>query len=591
MDSEGKIIYIGKAKVLKDRVRSYFHKSGHAFYSGKVERMVARIAGLETIVTDSEVEALILEANLVKMHRPHYNILLKDDKSFPYIRITNELYPRVFMTRRIIQDGSKYFGPFTDVKPVKRTLATLKRLFPVRLCKLKISRGSVEKKRNKVCLNYHMQKCLGPCGGLISRGDYIEMIEQVTQFLKGKTSALVKDLQTRMKEASDKLEYEKAARFRDRIQAVKTYESNQKVVTIAKIDRDIIAVSSDDTLIAGIIFKVRDGKLTGKQHYQLTTKQEENITSIIKTVMQQYYISSEYVPGEIFLQQEPEDLDTLSSWLEGKSGRKVNIVIPVIGDKKKLLDMCLKNADLLLEELKIQQIQRRDYLPKSIQELQKDLKLDRLPRRIEAFDVSNISGREPVASMVCFINATPAKSEYRKFKIKTVEGANDYAMMAEAVERRYSRVLKENLPLPDLILVDGGKGQLSTIKHTLVKIGLENQPVIGLAKKLEEVFLPGFSDPQNIPKTSPGIKLLQRIRDESHRFAITYHRLLRKKRTIVSELDKIPGIGPYRQKLLLSHFGSVERLKAADYKDIVEVKGFSGKMAEIVFDYFHNNKD
>ncbi len=585
-NADGKIIYIGKAKNLRNRVRSYFMDRGYR--DPKLDVLISKIVDLEIVVTDSEVEALLLENNLIKEYAPRYNVRLKDDKSYPYIVVTNEPYPRVFPTRRIHRDGSKYFGPYTDVRAMHSMLRAIRSIFPIRSCDYVIDEQVIEKKKIKVCLDYHIKKCQGPCEGLVSHQDYTTMIEQVKQLLKGKTRTLQQILEEEMERFASSLEFEKAAEVRNRLQGLMKYQEKQKVAMSDFVDRDIISVASQEHDAVGVIFRVRDGKIIGKQHFVFTGAEFESENEITEHLLQRYYNETDDIPSEIFIPLELEDADAIAQWIGDKSFQKVEIVVPKIGDKAKLVRMCQTNAKYLLDEILIQKSKVDDFIPRSVQALKRDLHLASIPRRIECFDISHFHGSETVASMVSFLDGKPRKSEYRKFKIKTVEGVDDFASMREVIRRRYQRVLEEKLEMPDLIIVDGGKGQLSSAVEILTELGLQNQPIIGLAKRLEEVFLPGESIAQNIPKTSSGLKLLQRVRDEAHRFAITFHRSLRDKRTLQTELEEIEGIGPIRAKELLEKLGSVKAVKNATSEQIAEIIGWSA--AQKVKEYFEEQE-
>jgi excinuclease ABC subunit C len=579
---EGRLLYVGKAVSLRNRVRQYFQKSRAP--DARLDAMISKIADLEVIVTDSEIEALILEANLVKQYNPRYNVNLKDDKSYPFIVVTNEPFPRVFVTRRIVRDGSKYFGPYTDVKTMRYALKTIRDTFKVRSCNYFIDQEVIRKKKIKVCLDYHIKKCDGPCEGLVSEEKYNEMIHQVTQLLKGKTSSLVKTLEGEMERLSDEMRYEDAATVRDRIQALSVYASRQKIVDLEESDRDIVAIAADGDDACGVVFRIREGKLVGSQHFYMNNVEGRAETEVVEQFLERYYLDAQDIPREIFLPVELESVEVVTRWLSEKSGEPVEIIVPKIGEKAKLIAMCRNNARFLLDELKIQKMKRSDFVPHSVMALQRDLRLPEPPRRIECFDISNIQGADAVASMVTFVDARPVKNDYRRFKIHTVVGPDDFASMREVFERRYKRLLDENGIVPDLIMVDGGKGQLSSALDVLSKLGIKNQPIIGLAKRLEEVFVPGVSEAQSIPKTSSGLRLLQRIRDEAHRFAVTYHRTVRSKRTLQTELDLIKGIGKIRAKELLEAFGSVQGVKFATEEQLAEIVG--QKVAEKIKAYF-----
>jgi len=580
-NADGKVIYVGKAKNLRNRVRSYFQQSRVG--DAKFGALVSRIADVEIIVTDSEVEALILEANLIKKFKPRYNILLRDDKSYPYIVITNEPFPRVFPTRTVKRDGSRYFGPYTDVKMMKFALRTIRDIFMVRSCNYHIDDEAIRKKKIKLCLDYHIKKCEGPCEGLVSRERYNRMIHQVAQLLSGKTKELIKQLEEEMDRLSTKMKFEEAAQVRNQLNALAIYTSKQKVVTTDLIDRDIMAIVQEDDDACGVVFKIRDGKVVGRQHFYMSGVAGKQESEVLETLVQRYYLDADYVPQEVFLSGEIENIESVEKWLNERQQAKVEITIPKIGDKAKLVEMCRTNAKFLLEELKLQKM-KKDFVPHSVKALQRDLRLEKLPRRIECFDISNIQGADTVASMVAFLDGKPRKSDYRKFKIKTVAGPDDFASMKEVIQRRYSRVLEEGGSMPDLIMVDGGKGQLSSAVEVLKQLGIKNQPIIGLAKRLEEVFVPDASEPQSIPKASSGLKLLQHIRDEAHRFAITFHRSLRSKRTIQTELEEIEGVGEKRAKYLLERFGSVRGVQDASLDELATVVG--KRVAEKIKAYF-----
>jgi excinuclease ABC subunit C len=585
-DKNKKILYVGKAGVLRNRVRSYF-QSGPIH--PKIDALVKRIADIEYIVTDSEVEALILENNLIKKHKPRYNVNLRDDKTYPYIRITNEDFPQVFVTRKVIRDGSHYFGPYTDVKNVRYTLKTLQQIFTIRSCKYNLTPEVIEKKKVQLCLDYYIHKCKGPCQALQSKEDYQIEIDRVNRFLKGKTDDLVKEIRNEMNSCSERMEFEEAARFRDKLNALENYRNAQKVVYHDAVDRDILAVAKEDDDACAALFKVRESKITGRIHYYMAQVEWQTLPEIITTFIEQYYFKSDEIPQEVYIQEEIGNEKTVVSWLSERLGKKVNILVPQQGEKKKLVDLAQKNAKYLLEELKLQKLKSKDYVPHVVKALQRDLRLKKEPRYIECFDISNIQGTDPVASMVCFIDGRPKKTEYRRFKIQTKDTPDDFAMMREVVKRRYLRLLKENKKLPDLIMIDGGKGQLSSALGVLNDLGIQNQQIIGLAKRLEELFFPGISDAQMLPHTSSSLRLMQQIRDEAHRFAITFHRERRKKRTIASELDRIEGIGPQRRKQLLKTFGSIKNIKELSVNELVEKGKIPTNTAQNIFNYFHKS--
>ncbi len=585
-NSRAEIIYVGKAKVLRNRVRSYFQDSRNLDI--KTARLVGKIADLETIITDSEVEALILESNLIKEYKPRYNINLKDDKSFPYIRVTNEPFPRIFPTRKLVRDGSRYFGPYTDVLSMRELLKTVKRLFPLRSCNLALTEESISQGKFRVCLNYHIKKCHGPCQGFISRSEYMQMIDYVVGFIEGKSTKVVESITRQMHESAAARKFEQAARLRDQLQSIQAFQQKQKVVDPSFRDRDIIAVAMDDGDACVVVFQVREGKIIGRQHFFLNGIENENMPAVTTVFLQQYYISRDYVPLEILLPAPlGADAVTIKTWLSEKRGERIELLAPVRGEKAHIVQMCSRNARLLLEEMQLQRSNSLDYTAGSVKALQKDLGLDKLPLRIEAFDISNIQGTDPVASMVCFVNGKAHRSDYRHFRIRSKETPDDYTMMREAVYRRYSRLQRENQPMPDLILIDGGKGQLSAALESLHKLELTSQPIVALAKRLDEIFAPGESESRNIRRDSPGLRLLQRVRDEAHRFAVTFHRKLRKRRALWSELESIPGVGEGRRSSLIKHLGSLKKVKVATVEELAAVPGLPKAVAERIYAFFH----
>lgn len=586
LNSKGKVIYVGKALNLKYRVKSYFQNN---ITSAKTLALVSKIENIEIIATDTEIEALVLENNLIKELKPKYNINLKDDKSFPFIKVTNEPFPRIYPTRRVVKDGSKYFGPYTGVKNMKSSLRMINQIFKVRSCKLNITDENIRKKKFKVCLDYHIKKCDGPCEGLISQAKYGEMVNEVIKLLKGKTDDLIKELETKMNIAVDKLEFEEAAEIRDKIQRLSAISSRQKIVSDDFEDRDIFAAAFEGKDSACSIFIVRSGKLVAKKQLRLSIEEGESIEEIYSAAVNFYYIEQTEIPPEIVLEIEPAESEILLEWLRMHSNKKVKFHIPKRGSLHSLVKMCKENAMLQLKEIQLQKMKTQGYVPYPVAALQRDLHLKVLPRKIECFDISNLQGSDTVASMVVFEDGKPKKSQYRKYLIKDVEGPDDFSSMREVIRRRYSKLIEENTPLPDLIMVDGGKGQLSSAIDVLDELNLKNYSIIGLAKRLEEVFLPGQSDSASIPKTSSGLKLLQQIRDEAHRFAITFHRQRRSKRTIKTELTEIKGIGKSTAEKLLREAGSISNIKNLDMKELSGLIG-SDKAARII-DYFQTKKN
>jgi excinuclease ABC subunit C len=584
-NNDGKVIYIGKAQNLRNRVRQYFHKS--RVTDTRIDAMVAKIVDVELTVTDSEIEALILEANLIKQLKPRYNVVLKDDKSYPYIALTKEMYPRVFVTRRNIP-GYRYFGPYTDVKAMRSALKTIRDIFLIRSCNYDLAESSISQNKFKVCLDYHIKKCEGPCEGYVTRGRYNALIDQAAQVLRGKTKSVTEVLKKEMDILAEETKYEEAASVRNRINALKVYSERQKIVDSTEADRDIVALVSKGDDACAVIFKVRDGKMIGSQHIYLSNITGKYFGDLLEAVLERYYLDQEDIPPDLFLSDELENRDIMKEWLRKQSGHEVNVEIPKTGDKAKLVALVRTNAQFWLDELELIKLKRGDIVPHSLEALQRDLRLPSPPRRIECFDISNIQETDTVASMVVFVDGKPKKSEYRKFKIHSVEGQNDFASMQEVVKRRYERLLRENEELPNLIMVDGGIGQLSSAVEVLDTLGLKTIPILGLAKKLEEVFLPHQSEPVQLPRTSSGLRLMQQIRDEAHRFAITYHRVVRSQRILQTELDLIKGVGKKRAGELLEVFGSVQGVKFATEEQLAEIVGEA--VAKRILEYFDHTE-
>ncbi len=586
-DSSGKVIYVGKAKNLRARVRSYFQEGRPR--DAKTTALVRKIDDLEIIVTDSAVEALILEDTLIKDLRPRYNIMLRDDKTYPRIRVTNEPFPRVFPTRRIVRDGSRYFGPYTDGKYVRYLMRTLRSIFPIRSCDLGLTDESISQGKYKVCLDFQIGRCDGPCEAHVTRAEYGAMIDGVVQVLKGRTKRLEVELEREMEIYAEKMMFEKAARSRDRLKKLKEYNARQKVVTEDLADRDIVGVYREDDDAGVVILRVREGRLIGKRHHYLGGVLHAEDTEVLRNLLRTHYMAEEPPPDEVLVGIDPgEEFDELELFLSSiRKDGTTRLVVPKIGDKIKLVAMATSNAKLLIGELKLQRMKRSEGLPRVLESLQRDLRLDKPPRRIECFDNSNFHGTDPVASMVCFIDAKPRKSEYRKFKIKTVDGPDDFASMKEVVTRRYRRLLSEGGALPDLVLIDGGKGQVSSATAAMDELGLGHIPLVGIAKRLEEIVVPYENETILLPKSSSSLRLLQQLRDEAHRFAITFHRSLRDKRTVKSELTNIPGVGPSVAKKIINSYGSVRSVVSATRDDLMATLGM--KTGERVYAYFHGD--
>ncbi len=577
-----KIIYIGKAKILKNRVRSYF--SGKSGKDPKTLVMIRHIVDVDWMVVRDEVEALLTEVNMIKEHRPRYNVLMKDDKTFPYLQITNESYPRIEVIRlkNLTKDGHTYFGPFTDGKRLRQVMRVIHKIFPLRTCSYLIDDAYIAENRGQICLDYHINRCEGPCEGIVSQKDYNKMISRILDFLKGKNTEIQSFIHSKMEDASQNKEFESAAHYRDQLLTIREFTKRQKKISQDFKNQDVVATSQENTVAMGVVMRIRNGHLIGREKFPIKIHPTDNETLVLSQFLMQYYSTTSDIPKEIIIEKDTEDVHKIESWLTQEKGNRVHIVIPQIGEKQKLAKMCRRNSDLLLKELVIRKTRQKELVPKMVAQLQEDLGLNVPPRRIEAFDNSNIQGAHPVAGMVCFVDGKPRKSEYRKFNIKTVEGIDDFASMKEVVFRRYKRVLDEKTTLPDLIVIDGGKGQLSSAKHALDDLGLEFIPIIGLAKKLEEVFKPNISEPQNIAKTSPGLFLLRQIRDEVHRYAITFHRRKRGKAMTKSQFEDIPGIGPKRLKVLWEKFDSVEAIQNASIEEIIEKTGFPLQIAKVL---------
>ena len=582
------VLYVGKARNLRSRVRSYFRKDDRR--EGRIRLLVAKTIDLEIIVTDNETEALILENNLIKTLRPRYNINLKDDKTYPYICVKNEPFPRVFPTRRIVRDGSRYFGPYTDVTNMKRALRAIRSIFKIRTCSLNLAAEPIAAGKYQTCLEYHIQKCAGPCVGLQSREDYDATVAQVEKLLSGHTTALTDILERAMREASDNLLFEEAARLRNQTNAVRKYAERQKIVSGDAIDRDLFGMATDreENAAAIVLFKVREGKIIGREHKVVRPIDGHADESLMQSYLEHYYMRAEFFPKEVFLGTPVSDPEPLEAFLRAKHGKKVTIRVPQRGEKADLMRMTETNAQLLLGEYKLELMKRgEDRIPFAVQALQKDLQLTHLPRRIECFDISHLGGTGTVASCVVFHNGRPRKSEYRSYKVRSVANGkpDDFASMQEVVRRRYMRLAQQETVAPDLVVIDGGKGQLSSALKGLQEAGVQGAfPIIGLSKRLEEVHRPGDPDPYHIAKQSASLQLIQRIRDEAHRFAVNLQRKQRKRKLLHSELLEIPGIGPKTVQKLISTFGSVRRVKKADKESLSEVIG--SRLAGQVLSHF-----
>ncbi|MEM1125698.1 MAG: excinuclease ABC subunit UvrC [Bacteroidota bacterium] len=575
-DDQGTVLYVGKAKNLRTRVRSYFQEGRPR--DARLQALVRKIADVEVIVTDTEVEALILENNLIKKLKPRYNVNLKDDKTYPYICIKKERFPRVFPTRRVQRDGSHYFGPYTDGKAMRHLLDVIRSTFKLRTCSLHLAPAPIAAGKYETCLEYHIQKCAAPCVGYQSEDDYDATISQIKRLLDGKTDALVAQLQTEMQEAAQAMDFERAAERRDQIRALQKYSAKQKVVSPDFLDRDLFAMAIDreENAACGVLFKVREGKIIGRQHKYIHQLHDQPDEALMQSFVEAHYAETSFFPEEVHLATPMDTTDALEAFLRTQRGKKVPVKVPQRGDKADLMRMTEANARLLLDELKLQRAKQQEgRIPHAVKQLKDDLRMERLPRRIECFDISHLGGTGTVASCVVFEDGKPRKRDYRTYNINTVEDGkpDDFQSMREVIERRYRRLLEENGPWPDLLIVDGGKGQLSSAVESLEEAGVYGRfTVVGLAKRLEEVFFPGDSDPKHIARTSASLHLLQRCRDEAHRFAVTAQRKQRRK-TLTSELLDIPGVGAKTAQKLLKTFGSVKRVKAADLEALADTVG------------------
>jgi excinuclease ABC subunit C len=598
-DDQGKIIYVGKATSLRQRVRSYFQKSKH--HTLKERSLIKNIYDFETIVVDSPVEALILECNLIKQHRPKYNIRLRDDKHYPYIKITlNETFPRALVVRSIKPDQGKYFGPYTNSTAMHETLKIIKDIFPLRSCR----KENVDTK-TRACLNAHISKCASPCAGKITEEKYREMVDQVILFLEGRRGEVIKDLENKMKQAAEELNFEEAARYRDQIQAVRQVVEKQKIENQSSEDRDVVGLATDKDLAAAVVFFVRGGKVMGREHFFLTNVDHDQEAFLLGAFLQQYYAHAEEIPGEIVVQGTLADQALLEEWLTKKRGLKVRIHQAQRGDKKRLLDLVIKNARIKLDQHHSLKNRRKEEAGAALEQLRQELNLPQTPHRIECYDISNTQGTNSVGSMIGFVGGEPCPAEYRRFKVKTVQGPNDFASLQEVLSRRIQRGLAERRSIreaglaaqeakfahfPDLMIIDGGKGQLSAVKEILDQFAL-SLPVFGLAEEFEHLYRPEESTPIVLAANSPAYYLVQRVRNEAHRFAITYHRKLRSQEQVKSVLDDIPGIGPARRKALLKAYGSVEKIAQASPEELSLVEGMNRKVATNVVHFFNKKKE
>ena len=592
----GEILYVGKASKLKNRIRSYFTGKTHSH--PKIETLVNTLVDFEFIITESEQEALILESNLIKSHKPKFNSRLKDDKSYPFIKIdVSEKFPQVYVTRNVSNDDARYFGPYTDAGSVRRTLSLLNKLFPYRSCTKQIT-GSDD----RACLDFHIKRCVGPCIGAVDDIEYNKIIDQVILFLEGDTKQIVNSLRLQMRKAAESLKFEKAASLRDQLQSIEKVQQGQKVLTLKSNNMDIIG-SSQSSYEAWIeVFFIRQGKLIGRENYLMDVGIADSISEVESAFLKQFYGVTPYVPPLILTQHEIlEEKQAIQSFLSEKRGTKVVLLHPKRGDRKKLVDMVTENARLGMEQLRITRFSETDSDDKAMLEVQEALNLPKLPNRIECYDISNIQGTNAVGSMVVFENGSPKTSDYRRFQIKSVKGIDDYSMMREMLTRRFNRMSNlsnENTAglhkrsnqeawtmKPDLVLIDGGKGHLGAALQVFLEMGISDVPLASLAKENEELFTPESPHSILLPKNSPGMYLVQRARDEAHRFAITYHRKRRSNQSFQSSLDLIPGIGPKKRRSLLRKYGSIKNIKESSLEDIATTPGITLKLAEQILDH------
>ena len=590
-DVNRRVIYVGKAVVLRHRVRSYFQKA--TTHTPKTERLVAEIADLEWIVTESELEALILECELIKRYRPRYNVRLKDDKRYPYIKVSlQEDFPRIYTVRKMVRDGARYYGPFTSSQAVHQSLELMRHLFPYRTCEREITGRD-----RRPCLYYHIKRCLGPCIGAVDKEAYRAVIERVCLFLEGKQEQIVAGLQADMQNAAESLDYERAAERRDQIAAITRIIESQRIVSGHLRDHDFIAFARDDGQACVQVFFVRQGKLIGREYFLLMGAYGEREAEIMDSFIKQFYDEAAQIPPEILVQTDLDELAVIQQWLRRKRGTKVLVKVPRRGEKRGIMRLAMENAEETLRRLHEEWAADTSKHTEALGEIQSVLGLSTPPTRIECYDISNTQGTLATGSMVVFVKGVPSKQDYRRFRIKTVRGPDDYASLAEVLRRRFSRAGGRDAArspdgkesrwaiMPDLLIVDGGRGQLSAAREALAEMGVGGIPTVALSKGEEALHVPGRSAPVLLPRTSQGFYLLQRIRDEAHRFAISYHRKLRRAEGIASLLDDVPGIGPQRRRALLSQFGSLEGIRAATVEELAAVPGITQRVAERLVEY------
>ena len=617
--ADSEVLYVGKAANLRNRVSGYFFGSP-AGQPPKIRQLVRRVADFEFIVTESEQEALILESNLIKERQPQYNARLKDDKSYPFIKIdSNEDFPLVYLTRRVKDDGARYFGPFASAYSVRKTLAVLKKLFPYRSCT-----KTITGKDDRACLDYFIHRCAAPCVGAVDKEGYHEIIEQVAMFLEGRVDQVVRGIRARMEEAAEGLEFERAAALRDQMTAIEKMHEGQKVLHLSNENADVIALAQKGRDAWAEVFFIRQGKLVGRENFLMSCDADDEPSELTAAFVKQFYTANPYAPRRVLLQHLPDDLDAIRAWLRAKRQGAVDLRVPKRGEKRRLVDMVAQNAAQGLEQLTIRRIHESTNNAQALEELQEALSLPAPPNRIECYDISNTQGTNPVGSMVVFENGRPNTSLYRRFKIKTVAGVDDYSMMRETLSRRFKRLSESRRRAagtmegaanegeggeggengragggrraknnsgeawgapPDLVIIDGGKGHLGAALQVFLELGINDIPLSSVAKQNEEIFVPYEKDPIILPKNSQGLFLVQRARDEAHRFAITFHRERRSKKSVKSTLDLVPGIGPKRKRMLIRRFGSIAGIREASLEDVAAVPGMTVTAARAVKDH------
>ena len=591
-NDQGEIIYVGKAVNLRNRVRSYFRELKPD--QAKTKALVKHIADLEFIIADNELEALVLECNLIKKYRPKYIINLKDDKTYPFLKITNEDYPQVLVTRKVLKDGARYFGPYPSVNELRNSLEMIRKIFPFRSCKQKVFTN------DRPCLNAHIQMCYAPCVGRISKEEYNEMIEEIALFFEGRQDGLVKRLRKEMEEAAENLDFEQAARLRDQLQGVEQIMTQQKAVLGGEDDQDVIAMARGINQCCVQIFFVRGGKIVGRENYFLRGTDDSSRGEVIASFMKQFYLTSQFVPRHILLETELEEQSILEQWLTEKRESRVYLKVPKRGQAKELVDLVGRNASEALARQEQEETYQEQRTAGVLEQLQNMLGLEDVPHRMECYDISNTQGTESVASMVVFVDGKPKKDQYRRFKIKTVDGANDYASLKEVLTRRLKHGLAEQTEggngkfsaFPDVIMMDGGRGQVNIALEVLKELEL-SIPVCGMVKDSHHRTRGLYYNNIEIPMDSHSelFLLITRMQDEAHRFAITYHRSLRGKRNLASVLDDIPGVGEKRKKNLLKHFGSFTKIKEASIEELLEVEGINHAVAEEIYSYLKTHQD